>query len=569
MRALRFSDAAPGWVLLAVGLAAATYSGFAVSSGPLGPTEVTYRLQAESLARDGDLVYAERDRARFAEKAWTDREAKVLVSLDRSVLRYYRPLPYAIVLAPFGLLAPERGPYFLNLLLLTVLSLALCFRVSRDSPRSAPYWALALVFGTPVFAYSRAVWPELFVGVLLAAAYLLTRDQAPPDELPQIAPRKKSHVGVTLRWLGVGVLTALAVLQEPVYAAFFVAFLVLAFRNREDAAWAPAVGGFAIVLVLFWFIGGSLFAGVAPWTADTGLAVRAGDSIEDVARWAERLQSLGAPELVVDPRLWLWNCVYSLGGRHVGVVVAFLPLALFAATGRWRRGLLWGAAGVVVLVALVLDPFNFFGGPEALGNRRLMPALILCFFAVRASFSAWPALLGAFLGIAMVFPLWLDLGAHPRNLRESTVVTPIAAVLPFETSQRYIPTSGEAVSRLLLVRPTNDGIEPGFGESQFVLRGGRRGELMVAAAGQLTHLDLEFGAGAGTELELEGGVVQDLLLRPEGGVTFRLRLEDALIRHRVWGRDDLHDVHMLKFSMPGEGGQNQPFSVSARAGNES
>ena len=92
---------------------------------------------------------------------------------------------------------------------------------------------------------------------------------------------------------------------------------------------------------------------------------------------------------------------------------------------------------------------------------------------------------------------------------------------------------------------------------------------MVAAAGRLAHLDLEFGAGAGTELVLEGGVVQDLLFRPGGGITFRLSLEDAFIRHRLLGRDGLHEVHMLKFSMPGsEGSRDQAFSVSAQRSGE-
>ena len=90
---------------------------------------------------------------------------------------------------------------------------------------------------------------------------------------------------------------------------------------------------------------------------------------------------------------------------------------------------------------------------------------------------------------------------------------------------------------------------------------------MVATAAPLAYLDLEFGAGAGTELELEGGVVQDLLFRPEGGITFRLNLEDALVRHRVWGRDDRHDVYLLKFSMPEES-RDQAFSVSAERGGQ-
>lgn len=574
MRALRFSAAAPGWALLAVALGAAGYSAAFVPSEPLGPTEVTYRLQAESLARDGDLAYEERDRLRFIERLWTDQEAKVLLSLERDGLRYQRPLPYALALAPFVRIAPARGPAILNLLLLSGLALALCVRISTGNPKSAPYWTVALLFGTPVFAYARAAWAELFVGALLAGAYWLTRDRAPPDQLPQMARRKGSPMGGVVRWIGVGILSALAVLHEPLLVVFFAVFLVLAYRSRVGTAWAPAVAGFALILLVVWFSGGPLLAGgVMPWMPDTALAARPGDSIEDVARHAERLVSVAAPGFELAPRLWLWNGVYTMGGRYVGVAASFLPLVLFAVTARWRRGLLWGAAAAVALLALVLDPFNFFGGPEALGNRRLLPALIVCLFAVRASLSVWPALLAGSLGIVMIAPLWLGLGVHPRSLRSTAVATPVASRLPFETSQRYIPVSGEVVSRLLLVRPVKDGIElgsgPRSGQAQFVLRGGRRGELMVAAASPLAFLDLEFGSGAGTELALEGGVVKDLLFRSDGGVTFRLNLEDALIRHRVWGRDGLHEVYMLKFSMPGgEGSRDQAFSVSAHRSGE-
>ena len=581
---VKLSGATLGWVFLGLALTVASFSAFAVPTEPRGASEATYRLQAESLIRDGDLNYDETDRSRFARKAWPDREAKVVVSRQREHLRFHRPLPYSLALAPFVLVAPERGPLLLNLGLLVVLALALCSVLGRDSPRTAPYWTLGLLFGTVVFAYVRPAWPELFVATLLSIAYLLTRDRDLLGELPQLAPRdqrighmarwshldavaektlERAEIPAALRWLLVGVLLAAAVLQEPLYVVAAVAFLFLRRGSRPELTWAPAVGGFSLVLLAVWFSGASLFPGTAPWIADTGLAVRSGDTLEEIARWTTRLRSVTTPGLVWDPQLTLWNGVYALIGRHLSLLTGFLPLAAITLFGRWVRKPLWMATATIALLALLLDPFNFAGGPEALGFRRLLPMLVVCSFAARGTVGVLPAISSAMLGFVMVSPLWLHPATHPMDLRAGSVIEAVAARLPFESSQRFIPATGEVVSRLLLVRTTNDGVEPGSGEMQFVLKAGKEGELMVASAGPLAHLDLEFGAGAASEIELRGGTVRELLFRPQGGVTFRVVLNEARIRHRVWGRDDIHQIHMLRLSMPGESGRDQPFSVSA------
>lgn len=593
---MRLSVALPGWILLGLAFSVTVASVWLVPTEPRGPIEATSRLQAESLGRDGDLVYDERDRLRFAAKGWTEREAKVLLHEDRGELRYLRPIPYAVALAPFARWAPERGPLVLNLVLLAGLLLALGAWLGRDGFANAPFWTLALVFTTPVFAYCRVAWPELWMAALLVGAFVLARGplrttglrrragrgtaSPSPDELlaegPGMAvagarfdagrntsPARGRMAGFLARWLGVGVLVALAVLHEPLLAVLLPGLLWLAPRGRAEIAWASGVAAFAFVLLAAWFLGAELFAGVFPGANQAGLEVRSADSIEDILGWTERLEATDESAFLTAPRLWAWNAVYTLAGRSVGALVAFAALLVMALTGRDRQGPLWLGLAAAALGAILLDPFNFYGGPEALSNRRLLPAMVLCFFAVRPSRRLWPALLGGALGALVVVPLWRDLGSHPMDLRAGAVTAALAERLPFETSQRHIPVSAEAVSRLVVIRPLGDGIEPGAGREQFVLRGGRRGELMVAAAEPLSYLDLEFGRGAGSELEVRGAEVENLLFRPDGGVTFRLAPHPARIRHRVWGREGIHDIHLLDLRMPEGFGEDQPFSVSA------
>ncbi|MFQ5525311.1 MAG: hypothetical protein ACE5GX_03540 [Thermoanaerobaculia bacterium] len=559
------SDALPGWIALVLALAGVAYSALVVPATPGGPTEATYRLQAESLGRDGDRVYSESDRDRFASREWTTRGTRIEVSLERETLRFHRPLPYSAALAPFVRIAPERGPYLLNLLLLGGLALALGVRLHRDSPRGAPYWSLALVAGTVSFAYVRAVWSELFVGALLVGAYLLTRDEAPRRELPEMAPESPARGLFVLRWFGVGALLALATLQEPLYAVFLPAVLVPAFRSRDEVAWASAIGSFSLILAAAWLAGGVLFPGVAPWWPDAGVPVRAGDSLADVGEWAARLQAVEAPGLVWDPLLSLWNVVYALVGRHAGWVPCFLPLVVLAATGRRHRWPIWGAMTLVLVATITLDPFNIAGGPEAIGYRRLVPPALLAFFAVRPERAAVPAAAAAALGVAVLAPLWIGLADSPGRLRGRSFARPVAAVLPYETSQRSVPASAEVFSRLFLARTANDGLLPGSGGDHFVLRAGARGEIVVASAGRLAHLDFEFGPGAPSELEVDGGEVENLLFRPQGGVTFRVVPATPRIRHRIWGRDDIHFLHMLTISMPSSEGRDQPFSLTGRS----
>lgn len=563
------SSKAFGWALLALALSACSVSVFLVSPEPLGPTGATYRLQAESLARDLDLRYSESDRARFVSKAWSEREARVEVAplaLGSDGLRFHRPIPYSVLLAPFVVIAPERGPLVLNLVLLVVLALLMLKRLARDGSPSAPFWTLAVLFGTVTFAYVRSAWPDLFTGICLVAAYLLTEDDAPSEELPQMATARKSQGRLTARWLTVGALMGLVTLQQPFYGVLVVCFVVLAGRERVAMVAPAAAIGLALVLGAAWLAGGELFPGVADWAGNPSVAVRPGDELTEIAKWTERARAVEAPPLVAHGPLFLWNLAYLAAGRHVGLLLYFLPIfALVASALAVRRPIVWGGIAILLLF-LLLSPFNFFGGPEALGNRAVVPLLLLVAFAVRPSIELWPAVAAGLAGLALILPVWTGIDLRPRELQGRALIDAVRTRLPFETSQRYLPAAGEAIRRGLLIRATNDGLLPGTRTADFVLKAGAEGSLMAAATGSLESLDFEFGPGAGSTLEVAGGEVADLLFRPDGGVTFRVTPNAARVRHPLWGSEAESSFYMLELTIPSASGDDLPFSVSARMG---
>lgn len=563
----RLSVSTIGWLLLVGCLLAAGFGAFsAPARHRAGDRELTYLLQAESLIRDGDRLYGEEDRARLSERELSGpapHTAKVDVSLARGDLRFHRPWPYSLALAPFVALAPDRGPQALNLLLLVGLSVGLARWFGRDNPKAAPFWSVALFFGTIVWTLTRAVWPELFTAALLVGAYLLTGVARPRTELPQMARPLRSPAAVW-RWLAIGALLAMAVLQQPLTAVLVPVFLYLGVLRDRELGWAPTLGGLIGLLLISWLLGGSLFPGVGFWGSDDAIAVRSADPIGDIEGWVARLRAVEAPAPVFEARLGFWNGLYALFGRHAGLLPSFAPAAVLALTAAWRRRSVWLAAGLFVVSALLLDPFNFSGGPETLGFGRLLPVVVLLFFSVRAPSTSWPSILALVLGVVTLWPLWPGFSEHPVELRGRAVLRPLAERLPYETSQRHLPAKAEIFSRLLLVRTANDGLEPSSAEGHLVLKKGREGELRIAAAGELAYLDLAFGADAASELEVDGATLENLLFLPGGGVTFRLVPDPARVRHRIWGREDTHTMYRLRISMP-DSVRDQPFLVEGEA----
>ena len=135
-----------GLLLLSV-LAVAGIRSPSPSPSPPSVEETTYRLQAESLVFDFDLIYDGADIERFRAHGW-DRDSLVGLGL-RPAARdsFQRPFPYPLLLAPFVAVSPERGPALLNALLL-LLAAALALRhLDQLVGDVAPWLTAALIFG--------------------------------------------------------------------------------------------------------------------------------------------------------------------------------------------------------------------------------------------------------------------------------------------------------------------------------------------------------------------------------------------------------------------------------------
>lgn len=553
-----------GLLLLAVVAAA-------VIRSPSAPSveETTYRLQAESLFFDFDLVYDEADIERFRAHGW-DRDSLVALGLRASELdTFQRPFPYALLLAPFVALAPERGPALLNSLLL-VLAAALALRLlERRVGDVAPWVTAALVFGSTVFASVFLALPD----VLLVAATVagLALAEGPPvaaGALPDMYPggdsgedsgggsRGDAPRASVLRWLGVGLLLGVVCIHHPVYLVLAVLIGLRLPRAERASALPLIVLGLVMVLLVGWWAGG-LYADLGP----AEKLARAADSVEEMrARGASPFT--GAAKRVtwpprLEPALLGWNALYLALGRHCGLLPYTLPLVLVlflaAGTGRLRQTLPLVLLAVTVFVFFF--PFNIFGGP-AIGNRWFLPLYAALWTApARPSSPAGPFLV-LLIGGVLLLPLWT--GGSPAEHGPGAA---LFERLPFETTQREAPVSAEVVLSELRVRATSSSVTPGAGERPLALEGGRRAELMVVSGSRLESLLLDFGPAAKGEPVLGGGQLGRTIFRPDGGVSYEVVLDGRERRHSTWWSREVHSTRMLRFEMPKSG--DLDFAVSA------
>ncbi len=581
-----------GWLLLAALLVAAVGASLVVDPTPRGDQEATAYLQAESLARDGDLAYTQEDRERFLEKAaaadegWPE-DLQVRLASGGSAgsetaepeLRYYRPLPFALAAAPLALVAPERGMLLLNAALLVFLGWLLAYWLRAENPSSAPLWAVAVLAGTPLAAYARSAWPELLVAAALLAAYVILRWGAlPSGPLPEIFVDLGSAALPAPAWLLAGILLGAAVAQEPYLApvALAVAFAGRGLATPTRLA-ALALGAILVLGGLFLtdrlaVPDGNVFAD------DPSVGVLATDKVGQARTWAERAATASgvavSDRLALEPSLVGWNLVYALVGRTGGVLLLALPLWILVATSGGVDRVVTAGAAVSLAAIVLLEPFDLLGGAEALGCRRLLPALPVLAAGVRMPARPAIAAAAAILGGVLTLPLWAHPLSHAGDLRQNAIVGPVAARLPVESTQRYLPTAAEVVTNDSIVRAVSANLDSGGRRSHFVLRPagspGRRasGELLIATAGELAYFDVEMRAGAagraGSEdaVEVGGATLQNLIFRPDGGTTYRFEPEkQGLARHRLWTGERSYRMFRMRLAVDQAGEAGVAFSV--------
>ena len=531
--------------------------------------EATYLMQAKSLAEDFDLTYtrADFDRMVLAELGEPTDLALVSANGGRRIT-FDRPIPYALVLAPFLQLWPRQGFAIANVLLLAWV----CWWVARILERRVgalgPLWVTVLVFASVLFSYVFLATGDLFLFAVTLLAFCGIATTIESD-----APRG----GSSRRWLVAGALLSIPVATEPLYFVLPLAAFFMATGRARGAARAALGMGFSIAfamhLVVAWWSGGGpeiLGASHFRFTPETGFPL-----VDfTAAEWPQAVRRLsalhwdGAPRFSwgVDPRLWFWDVIYLLFGRSIGLLPYFAPLLLVAigARTRFRRPVVL-AAVVWALAVILWHPFNIYGGEGAVANRLFLPiyaALWIAIGPVRRR-GAFVALAAVLLAAPFLWRLWTSPWSYPieQEVGYRHVTAMARGGLPYEASQRWLPGGDVADHNGLTVKFLT---HRGWAETRrgrLVIDGKGPAELLVASLTALDALRLDFGREAPGQIEIRGAKLEERLLQPEGGISFRVTPRSWLRWHPMWWTPEPHWLYRLTLEVPEVPAQPLGFEI--------
>ncbi|HVR96143.1 MAG TPA: hypothetical protein VMW27_05985 [Thermoanaerobaculia bacterium] len=508
--------------------------------------EATYLMQAQSLAWDFDLRYSRQDYERFVAQWGRKPEGLILQSPDGGTTLFYgKPSAYPLFIAPFVRLSPTRGAAIANALFLALAAAIATRSLERRIGPAAALWVAVWIFGSVAFIYVFWAHSDLFQMCLAAIALALAYGHSAEDTGRRFA----------LRWLAVGALLGLVFMARPFYGTLLLpaALAVPAGRRRTGIA-ALAAGAVSLVLV-------AALANVAArgtWTSYAGdrqsfYSYTGYPKVELPAEsWGQRTAEHGTASWVegasaqvdVASRQTMWNVLYFLVGRHVGVLPYFLPLVLgfFA----WRRGEgRWALVLAVVVTAacfLVIRPFNFWGGGGAIANRYFLPVYpALWFVAARPARAVW-ALVVAALAAPFLWPLWTAPRGFPIDAEGG--YRHVSAVaqrwLPYETTLSHLKPAGQEdiIHNGLWVKLLTPALRAEADGGRLRLASGRPGDLLIGSREPLQTLRLRLPPGGPRQLTLSGAEVTETLQRRDGGVTLRLLFPGPRARHRMWWAEE-------------------------------
>lgn len=543
------------WVVLGLLLGVLLLAAIACerSVDDLTGEEITYRLAAQSLARDFDLVLGETDRQRLADMSIGVQDLPEHLLLERTADRETRfgvPFVFPAVLAPFVLVAPVRGPAIANALLLTLAAVLAAHRLSRRLGRRAPALVGLCLFASVTYRSVFLLQPVILLLMLVVATmYLaLAHEEGAVHALREIYRPLPSPGGAVTRWAGIGVLLGLLSLHHPVYLMMGVPLAVTAPDGLRRSSLVGMASGLAVVLALV-AATGALWVDLQP-----------GYSPFELSRehpLPERF-SVG---------LTFWNLYYFLLGRNAGLLPYFLPCA--ALLGLWRGG---SRRSVLVLTAVIgsvlfvwIAPFNFFGGPAAVGNRWLIPWFAMLWFVpTRHPPRGW-----LFATLLISAPLMASTWLAPSVDR----LTPAGLYrqaagrlnrwLPVETSQRELPPEGQEAGSRFWVRSLSREATLA-GSNRWQMQAGRA-EFQMAAPVALEAVHLQFGRQAEPDLEVWGAKLGDTILLPDGGVGFRLEELDRKALHPMWWSVEKQFNYVLRLRMPMQEVRSQSVTITAIA----
>jgi hypothetical protein len=542
--------------------------------------EATYLMQAESLAWDFDLSYEREDYDRFLRHWQRQPEGLILLRTPDHPTTFGKPTLYSLYLAPFLRLAPVRGGPVANALLLALAALASALVLHKRLGSSAPLLVAAAVFASVTFAHVFWIHADLFLACLTALALALAYGgRWAHGLLTEIYSDVRDVTTARFwgRWLAVGALLAAVVFSRPFYLPVWLAAFVIVPPVRRRAGWAAVAGGAALFLLLTvpvnlvsrgtWTSYGGQRQGFYSYTGFPEVDLPA-------EHWAPPGEDRGATwlrwqtlQVGFDGEQTLWNVAYLLAGRHVGLLPYFLPLlfGVFAFRRGEGRGTLALAVVVSLSLFLLLKPFNFFGGGDALANRYFLPLYPVFWFLVGRPIRGRWILALSLAAAPFLYPLWAQPWAFPRTAEGGYHHVSAVAQrwLPYETSQSHLKPSGreDFVHHGLWIKALTPALVPVNDGRRLRLRQGD-GSFLLGRAKPLGQVTLVFDPPAPSQLRLRGGVLGKETFLPDGRVSFEVRLSPPRASHRMWWTPDPFYLYELELTAEGEStGQDLSFEV--------
>lgn len=525
---------------------------------PLGTVwgdEGTFLAMAESVARDRDLRFDDRDRARLEALAPEDRGAGtvILQTSDDGRFSYSKPILYPLLAAPFMPLAGRAGPIVLNILALGLASALAFAALRRRSDRGTAALVLVTFLGASV------VLPYVFwrmsdiLQLSLVLAGLALSLRASGDGQTETTA-DGGWIDRLLLWSGAphfGIVLLAAAATMRINNVALLAVPAMAALLARDVKRTAVLTLVAALATAGWLaFGGALTGELTPYYAKrasftplTGYPSATNNVAEEA--FTDRPATHKTP---VVPAAGVVRSAYATGyfllGRHSGLLVYF-PAALILIIATLRRP---DAAGTAALIGfagsaaffLIWMPWNYFGGNTFLGNRYLLaayPALLLAprrLPSPRMLAVAWLVALVAYgsalMSVVRVHDLDTSSQSHAR--------AGIFRALPYESTSRDLSGNdhywGEQFVRF--VDPFAE-----IGQWHFVLDSARAPtELLIAQWQPLGTLRLLVEADApNTALTYRDWrssttFALDALPQQDGGAIVDLAVAPPWRRHRFW-----------------------------------
>jgi hypothetical protein len=554
-----------GWAVL-LGLLIALLAGAFTFDKRAWPVfagdEATYLMLGESLAWDFDIHYGRGDYDRFLAHWQRPPDGLILQSSDNgATMTYGKPALYSLALAPFLRLSPLRGAAIANALFLAFAACAAAAGLRGAVDAAAPWLVAAFVFASVAFGHVFWAHPDLFLMDLVALALALVyggREISGP-QFDDGGERR-----LLWRWLCAGALLGAVLTCRPFYAALLLPAAAAVPRGNRRLGWtALAAGaGLAILLAVGADLGARGFftsygAERLSFESSTGFpGVTAG-----TATWHDRIAARGGPGSWVardrllpyrfDGRLWSYDTLYLLAGRHVGLLPYFAPALLGLLYFRPGRGrfLLLLAVALVAAGFFTVRPFNFYGGGGALANRYLLPVYPAFWFMAARPARARSAVAAAIVAAPFLWPLWLAPRAFPWTPEGGyRYVSNVARrLLPYETTQSHLKPGGaeDFVHHDLWIKPLGTETRALANGSTIGCFHGNApfcGELLVGSARPLRALWLHQVSGPPLVARASGTPGQrdlagDLLIP----------LDKPYARHAMWWTSE--DVYLYRLQL--------------------